>query len=140
MDALTREEVDARLEAIEARMDGRVADIQAAVRVIEERSRNADARMDRMEATIQATNAAVASLRTTIIITAITAVLATVFGIAAFNATVLSSMVASFESGKNTAAAQAETNKQSEKAAELLRQVQQDLSALRANVAETRQK
>ncbi|NHZ96636.1 hypothetical protein F2P46_12920 [Massilia sp. CCM 8734] len=45
-------------------------------------------------------------LKKTVIITAITASLATVFGVAAFNATLLSGMISSFESGKNTARAQ----------------------------------
>ncbi|ATQ75416.1 hypothetical protein CR152_13470 [Massilia violaceinigra] len=40
-------------------------------------------------------------LKKTVIITAITATLATVFGVAAFNATLLSGMITSFESGKN---------------------------------------
>lgn len=48
------------------------------------------------------------STRTTIIVTAVSAVLAIVGGVAAFNATVLSNMVASFESGKNTAASLAD--------------------------------
>lgn len=45
------------------------------------------------------------SLKTVLITTAIVAVIAIVGGIAAFNATVLSNMTASFESGKNTATA-----------------------------------
>lgn len=70
------------------------------------------------------------NLRWTIIATAI----ATVLGIAAFNATVLSNMVASFESGKNTAAAQAEVKKQSEETAALIKKMREDLDAKRADM------
>ncbi len=68
-------------------------------------------------------------LKTTIIVTAISAVLAIVFGVAAFNATVLSNMVASFESGKNTSAAQAEVKRQTEETAALLRRMREELDS-----------
>jgi high-affinity nickel permease len=58
------------------------------------------------------------------VVTAITSVLAIVLGIAAINATLLSNMVASFESGRNLSAAQAEVKRQAEETATLLRQLQ----------------
>jgi len=64
------------------------------------------------------------SVKNTSITTGIGAVLAIVFGVAAFNATVLSNMLASFESGKNTSTAQAEVKRQSEETAALLKQIQ----------------
>ena len=111
MSTLTREEIDAKLELIETRMDGRVASIESSVRASIAES--------------QETRRDIKSLKVTMIITAI----ATVGSIAAFNATVLSNMVASFESGKNTAASQAEVKKQSEETAALIKRMQEDLNA-----------
>ena len=114
MNTPTREEFNAKLEAIGTRMDARVASIERSV---------ADA-----IASANETRGDIKNLKWTIIAAAI----ATVLGIAAFNATVLPNMVASFESGKNTAAAQAEVKKQTEETAALLRKVHEDLNARRA--------
>lgn len=131
------EYIDAKLEAVESRMDGRVARIESALAasaaLTDERSRHFDARMARMEAALSdlrsETRSAIASLKTTVIVTAISAVLAIVFGVATFNATVLSNMVASFESGKNTAAAQAEVKRQTEETAALLKRMREELDS-----------
>jgi ElaB/YqjD/DUF883 family membrane-anchored ribosome-binding protein len=61
------------------------------------------------------------SLKTILVTTAIGTVIAIVGGIAAFNATVLSNMMSSFESGKNTATSIVQATDQ-------LKQVQDDLS------------
>lgn len=114
MNGPTREEVDAKLLLIETRMDGRVASIERSVA-------NAIS-------AVSETRGDIKNLKWTMVATAI----ATVLGIAAFNATVLSNMVASFESGKNTAAAQAEVKKQSEETAALIKKMQEDLDARRA--------
>ena len=112
-------------------MDGRVARIESALAasaaLTDERSRHSDARMERMEAALSETRSAIASLKITIVVTAISAVLAIVLGVAAFNATVLSNMVASFESGKNTSAAQAEVKRQTEETAALLERMREQL-------------
>lgn len=135
MTDLTRQEVDAKLETIEARMDGRVAAIQASIDGfmgrMEERSLRTDDRFARIEESQRDTQASLGSLKTTIITTAVATVIAIVLGVAAFNATVLSNMLASFESGKNTAASQAEVKKQAEETAALLKQVQQQLDEAR---------
>lgn len=127
----TREEIDAKLDAREARMDGRVASIEAKIDGfmgrLDERFARMDDRMTHIEASASQTQSAIGNLKTTIIITAISAALAIVLGVAAFNATVLSNMVASFESGKATSAAQAEVKRQSEETAALLRQLQQSV-------------
>ena len=78
MNSPATEEFNAKLEAIETRMDARVASIERSV---------ADAISFANE-----TRRDIKNLKWTIIATAI----ATVLGIAAFNATVLSNMVASF--------------------------------------------
>ena len=132
-----RDFIDAKLEAVESRMDGRVASIESALAaftaLMDERSRHFDIRLARMEALISEIRSemlsALTGLRTTIIVTAVSAVLAIVLGIAAFNATVLSNMVAAFESGKNTSAAQAEVKRQAEETAALLRIMRDELDA-----------
>jgi ABC-type multidrug transport system fused ATPase/permease subunit len=127
----TREEIDAKLDAREARMDGRVASIEAKIDGfigrLDERFARMDDRMTHIEASTSQTQSAIGNLKTTTIITAVSTVLAIVLGVAAFNATVLSNMVASFESGKATSAAQAEVKRQSEETAALLRQLQQSM-------------
>jgi hypothetical protein len=124
----TREEIDATLETAEVRMDGRVAAIEANINGfmgrIEERSLRTDDRFVRIENGLKETQASIRSLKTTMIVTAISSVLAIVFGIAAINATLLSNMVASFESGRNVSAAQAEVRRQAEETAVLLKQLQ----------------
>jgi hypothetical protein len=113
MNAPAREEIDAKLQLIETRMDARVASIERAV-------------ADSIAAAVETRND-IKNLKWTMIVTAI----ATVLGIAAFNATVLSNMVASFESGKNTATAQAELKKQAEDAIAKIKTMQQDFEGKR---------
>lgn len=132
MNTPSREEIDAKLETISVRMDGRVASIEAKIDGftgrLEEKFGRMDDRMQHIETASSETQASLKGLKSTIIITAVSTVLAIVLGVAAFNATVLSNMVASFESGKNTAAAQAEVKRQSEETAALLKQIQQDIN------------
>ncbi|WP_323141311.1 hypothetical protein [Massilia phyllosphaerae] len=141
MTDINQQLVDAKLEAIEARMDGRVAAIQASIEASNTRMENRFQAMDdrflRVESSLKDTQSAIGGLKTSMILTAISTVLA----IAAFNATVLGNMLASFESGKNTiasqadlkkvadetAAQQAELKKQSEETASLLKQMRQQL-------------
>ncbi|USX28633.1 hypothetical protein NHH73_10255 [Oxalobacteraceae bacterium OTU3CINTB1] len=132
-----RDFVDAKLEAVESRMDARVASIESALAafsaLMQERSRHFDARMARVEMTISEIGSEIrssmAGLKTTIIVTAVGAVLAIVLGVAAFNATVLSAMVASFEAGKSTSAAQAEVKRQTEETAVLLNRMREELDS-----------
>ena len=116
MNGPTREEFNAKLETIETRMDARVASIE---RLLVEAI-----------AAAHRTRSDIKNLRWTMIATAI----ATVPGIAAFNATVLSNMVASFESGKNTAAVQADIKKQSEETAALIKKMREDLESKRPDM------
>lgn len=97
MNTPTREEIDAKLAASEARMDARIARIENTLENIAKYQ--------------QDTIASNKTTRNTIIVTGV----AVVLGIAAFNATVLSNMVASFESGKNTANALAQAAQALEK-------------------------
>ncbi|MDB5754261.1 MAG: hypothetical protein JWR56_689, partial [Massilia sp.] len=90
-----------------------------------ERFERIDSRIDKPGAELRA---AISGLKSATITTGISAVLAIVIGVASFNATMLSSMVTAFESGKNTSAAQAEVKRQTEETAALLKQIQQQIS------------
>jgi len=108
-DAVTRYELDAKLETIEAKIDARVAHIESMIGDIKDSNK--------------ATVSALSNLKTTTIATGISVALAIVFGVAAFNATLLSNMLSSFESGKNTATALTQSTEQ-------LRQTQEQLKAI----------
>lgn len=106
--------LDAKLQVIETRMDARIQRIE-----------------DKMDAFVEAnkeTQVSVKSLKLTIVVTAISTVLAIVLGVAAFNSTVLSNMVAAFESGKNTSAAQAQVQQQLRDTQALLESIKQQQS------------
>jgi hypothetical protein len=122
-----REELDVKLQLIETRMDRRVALIEAKIDtlsgVLTERFKAMDERMGRIEGDANETKTSVSSLKTTLVVTAV----ATVLAVAALNATVLSNMTASFESGKSTAAAQADVKRQSEATEALLRKLQSQI-------------
>lgn len=124
MDTVSRYELDAKLEAIEARMEGRVARIEEAMSEI----RND---LKAVLADNKETRGAISSLKTTTVVTGISVALAIVFGIAAFNATLLSNMIASFESGKGTAAAITQATEQ-------LKQTQEQLKAVEQRIVQSR--
>lgn len=130
MTSPSREEIDAKLETIEARMDGRVASIQASIEGftgrMEERALRTDEQFARIENASNETQSSIRNLKSTMIVTALSTVIAIVLGVAAFNATVLSNMLASFESGKNTAT-QAEMRRQSEETAATIRELRKKL-------------
>jgi predicted RNase H-like nuclease (RuvC/YqgF family) len=108
------------------RMDQRFERLDERFRRMDERFERIDSRIDKLGAELRA---AISGLKSTTIITGISAVLAIVIGVASFNATMLSSMVTAFESGKNTSAAQAEVKRQTEETAALLKQIQQQISS-----------
>lgn len=126
-----REEFNAKLESIEARMDGRVARIEALIESqfvrMAEREKHYDFRFAALEEGSKNTVLAIANLKSTTIITAISTVLAIVLGVAAFNATVLSNMVASYESGKSTATTISHAADQLKQTQEQLRKLEEKL-------------
>lgn len=108
MNDITRHELDAKLEAIEARMDGRVASIEGKIDAFlaaqAVRDQANDRRFDGIEISVQTMRSEIRgdikSMKNTTIVTAISAVLAIVFGIVTFNATLSSNMLAAFQAGK----------------------------------------
>lgn len=112
---LTRPELDAKLEAIEARLEGRVARIEDSIKGLVEANRD--------------TRAAIGSLKTTTVITAISAVIAIVFGVAAFNATLLGNMTSAQGAGQDVGAALERSRAQMEATQQLLEQIRQERQA-----------
>lgn len=130
----TREEFDAKLETIEARMDGRVASIEGKIDVLlvkmDEREKSAAERFGRIEESLTEIRSETKNFKWWLVALIVPTGIAVVFGVAAFNATVLSNMVASFESGKNTSTAQSEVRRQTEETAVLLKRIQDQINAV----------
>lgn len=144
MSALTREEFHAKLETVKVRQDARAASIEARIdgfsdrvderfaRVddrfvrIDERFVRVDERLDKVDKRFDQVDRRIDQLRTTIILTGVTSVITIVLGMAAFNAALLSNMIAGFDSGRAVARDHAELHRQIEETAVLLRQLQAD--------------
>ncbi|OZI57886.1 hypothetical protein [Bordetella genomosp. 1] len=92
MEYVPRPELDAKLQVIEARLDGRVARIEDAAQRI------ADATQEIRDEN-RKTQAKISGLKVVLVTTAIASVIAIVFGVAAFNATLTSNMLSAFEAG-----------------------------------------
>lgn len=126
MSTVTHAELDAKLEAIEARSDARLSRFEDRIdQAILEMRRDREELKRGLEADQQARRDELRNLKTNLWVAAITVIL----GVAAFNATVLSNMVASFDSGRSTAEAIGKAGQEVEKARELLEQVQQQQKA-----------
>lgn len=111
MTDITRPELDAKLEAVEARMDARVSaiggKIDAFLAAQVERDKTTSLHFGHIERDISELKTSVGSMKTTIIVTAVSTVLAIVIGIAGFNAMLTSNMITSFQLGKSETSTQA---------------------------------
>lgn len=136
---MTREEVDAKIVANEARSDAQVAAILAKIDGI-------IARMDAFEREMRETTrdivAEMKNLKKTITITVISSALAVIFGVASLNASLLNNMIATFESGKEMGQLQnqiskqaAETAKQAAETAKQAAETNQILTEIRRQLA-----
>lgn len=96
---LTRPELDAKLETIEVKMDGRISRIEEVAGDIKE--------------ALRTTQGDIQSLKKTVIVTAISTTVTIVLGVAAFNASLTSNMVAALGSGKDIGAALEQVRTQS---------------------------
>jgi len=125
---MTREEVDAKILANEARSDAQVATILGKIDAL-------IARMDAFEHEMRETTRGIIvqmnSLKKTIIVTGITSVLAIVFGVASFNAALLNNMTATFQSGKEMGEIQTEIRKQAAETAKQAAETNQILAEIR---------
>ena len=108
MNDITREEFNAKLETIEVKMDARVesvsAKIEAFIAVQAERDKRMEATVDRIDASHDQIKSAFGTMKTTIVVTAVSTVLAIVIGIGGFNAMLTSNMISSFQMGRSEAA------------------------------------
>jgi hypothetical protein len=120
MNSPNREEIDAKLQTVEARLDGRVMAIQVMYEGLIRRIDELAERITRLEATVE-------QLRTTVVVTAISAVIATVLGVAAFNSALSSNMLAAMKAGGDMSAERAEVRRQVEETDVLLRRIQAQL-------------
>ncbi|HEY1148639.1 MAG TPA: hypothetical protein VGF27_08695 [Pseudoduganella sp.] len=115
-----KERVSLQIAATEARTEAHMAEISGALAVINQRLADRDhaydARFAAIEQAIRDLSQALSQLRTTLttttIVTAITVCLTTIFGVADFNATLLSGMVTSFDSGRDIGGTHAELQRQ----------------------------
>lgn len=145
---MTREEVDAKILANEARSDAQVAAILAKIDAI-------IARMDAFEREMRETTrdivAEMRTLKKTMVITIISAGLAVVFGVAGFNAALLNNMSAMYDSGtasgewrskmehrmtgmeQQMADNRAETRQQAAETRQILDKINQRLDAIEAH-------
>lgn len=104
MNDITREEFNAKLETIETKMDARVeivsTKIEGFMAAQLERDKRLEAALSQITANHAETKSSISSMKNTLIVTAVTGVIAIVLGIAAFNATLTSNMLAAFQAGK----------------------------------------
>jgi archaellum component FlaC len=133
--------IDAKFERVNARFDAvtaEIAGINVQIAGINERLSGMDLRISSVERSVRDTQASLSNLKIVIVVTGITAVLATVFGVAAFNAALLSNMNASYSSGKELAMEHAEVRRQADATAKLLQQLQVQADALKLPAAPAR--
>ena len=134
MDPGTKDYIDSRDGAVESRAWASSQDNKAHLEAMEKWfaasqaefirvNRSIERRMDNIEREMT-------SVKRTVVISCITATLSTVFGVAAFNAALLSNMQSAFESGRLVSAVQADIQRQ-------VRETDSALETLRARVEDT---
>ncbi|WIN08173.1 MULTISPECIES: hypothetical protein [Pseudomonas] len=105
MNEITREEFNAKLETIETKMDARVAEVSSKidsfVAIQTERDKRMEATLEQISSNHGSIKSSIGSMKTTMIVTAVSTVLAIVIGVAGFNAMLTSNMVASFQMGRS---------------------------------------
>lgn len=111
MNDITREEFNAKLETIEVKMDARVesvsAKIEAFMAVQAERDKRMEATVNQISANNAEIKSGLGSMKMTMVLTALSTVIAIVIGVASFNATLTSNMFSAFQAGKTDSSAQA---------------------------------
>lgn len=111
---ISREEIAAKFEREEALRESMLVPVLAQTAIIVARLDGLDARADRIDQTLLDIKAYVSSLKSTIILTGISSVVAVTLGVAAFNAALQSNTTTSFAAGKETGYWQGEIRKEAE--------------------------
>lgn len=105
MSEISREELNAKLETIEVKMDARVESVSSKIDGFLgaqfERDKRLDAALAQIAKDHSETRAGISSMRTTLIITAVSTVIAIVLGVAAFNSALTANMMSAFQLGKS---------------------------------------
>lgn len=103
MNDITREEFNAKLETIEVKMDARIESVSAKIdgflSAQSERDKRLEAALSQIDANQTETKNSLSSMKTAMLVTAVSTVLAIVFGIASFNTALTSNMMAAFQVG-----------------------------------------
>ena len=103
MNEISREEFNAKLETIEVKMDARVESVSAKIDGFlfaqAERDKRLDATLSQISANHAETQSSLGSMKTAMVVTAVSTVLAIVFGIASFNTALTANMMAAFQVG-----------------------------------------
>lgn len=112
MNEITREEFNAKLETIEAKMDARVESVSSKIEGFLSAQAERDKRLDAVLAQIGKDNGdtktSISSMKTTLIVTAVSTVLAIVIGVAGFNTALTSNMLSAFQLGKSSSTSTSE--------------------------------
>ncbi|WP_321144559.1 hypothetical protein [Pseudomonas extremaustralis] len=105
MSDISREEFNAKLETIEVKMDARVESVSAKIdgflAAQAERDKRLDAALSQISKDNSETKSSIGSMKTTLIVTAISTVIAIVLGVAGFNTALTSNMLSAFQAGKS---------------------------------------
>lgn len=113
MNEITREEFNAKIETIEAKMDARVESVSSKIEGFLSAQAERDKRLDGVLAQIGKDNGetktSIGSMKTTLIVTAVSTVLAIVLGVAGFNTALTSNMLSAFQLGKSSSTPTSET-------------------------------
>ncbi|WP_157243894.1 hypothetical protein [Pseudomonas paralactis] len=113
MSEITREEFSAKLETMEVKMDARVESVSAKIEgflaVQVERDKRLDAVLAQISKDNGETKSSISSMKTTLIVTAVSTVLAIVLGVAGFNTALTSNMLGAFQLGKSDQTSASET-------------------------------
>lgn len=126
---ISREEIDAKLLREEALRNVQIAAVLGKLDVIVARLDAHDIRFERLEQGLRDAVTSITNLKSTIIITGISSVIAIILGMAGFNAALLSNMTASFESGKQTGQWQSDIRRQAFETDQKLAQVSKQIEA-----------
>lgn len=126
---VTHYELDAKIESLEARADARFSKLETSINnALDEMRRDRGEFKSELSAEQLERRAEMKSLKNTFIATGIGVALTIVFGVVGFNTMLVSNMVASFESGKNTATAISQASEQMKQTQDQLKDIQQKLA------------
>lgn len=135
---ISREEIAAKFEREEALRESMLVPVLAQTAIIVARLDGLDARADRIDQTLLDIKASVSSLKSTIILTGISSVIAVTLGVVAFNAALQSNTTTSFAAGKETGYWQGEIRKEAEENRKWRMEMQESAERADQHAAEIR--